>query len=200
MNASPGAAVGKAVFDSATAVEWAEQRRGRDPGPQGDQPRRPARHGRRPGASSPAAAARPRTRPSSRAAWAAPASAAPSRSTSTPRRGQFTVRGGKTVRRGRRRSRSTARPARSSTARCRSSTRWWCATSRATTTQVDDPLVAAVARLMEHADAARRLQVRANADTARRRRRARGGSAPRASGCAGPSTCSSATAASWSST
>jgi len=29
----------------------------------------------------------------------------------------------------------------------------------------DDPLVAAVARLMEHADAARRLQVRANADT-----------------------------------
>ena len=48
MNASPGAAVGKAVFDSDTAVEWAERGRGRDPGPPGDQPRRPARHDRRP--------------------------------------------------------------------------------------------------------------------------------------------------------
>ena len=48
MNASPGAAVGKAVFDSDTAVEWAAPRRGRHPRPQGDQPRRPARHGRRP--------------------------------------------------------------------------------------------------------------------------------------------------------
>ena len=56
-------------------------RRGRDPGPQGDQPRRPARHGRRHAASSPAAAARPPTRPWSRAAWAAPASAASRRST-----------------------------------------------------------------------------------------------------------------------
>jgi pyruvate,orthophosphate dikinase len=38
---------------------------------------------------------------------------------------------------------------------------------------VDDPLVAAVARLMDHADSGRRLQVRANADTAEDARRAR---------------------------
>ena len=43
-------------------------------------------------------------------------------------------------------------------------TPWWCATSRATR-PTDDELVAAVARLMEHADSARRLGVRANADT-----------------------------------
>ena len=41
MGASPGAAVGRAVFDSATAVEWAEPGRAGDPGAQGDQPRRP---------------------------------------------------------------------------------------------------------------------------------------------------------------
>ena len=48
MNASPGAAVGKAVFDWATAVEWAERGRGRHPRPQGDHPRRPARDDGRP--------------------------------------------------------------------------------------------------------------------------------------------------------
>ena len=48
MNASPGAAVGKAVFDSDDRRRVGRARRGRDPGPQGDQPRRPARHGRRP--------------------------------------------------------------------------------------------------------------------------------------------------------
>ena len=45
MAASPGAAVGKAAFDSATAVKWAGARRGRHPGPAGDQPGRPRRHG-----------------------------------------------------------------------------------------------------------------------------------------------------------
>ena len=43
MNASPGAAVGKAVFDSATRGRVGRARRGRDPGPPRDQPRRPAR-------------------------------------------------------------------------------------------------------------------------------------------------------------
>ena len=49
ISASPGAAVGKAVFDSARAVEQAGEGRGGHPGPPGDQPRRPARHDRRPG-------------------------------------------------------------------------------------------------------------------------------------------------------
>ena len=48
MNASPGAAVGKIVFDTPTAVEWAERGGERDPGPPGDQPRRPARDDGRP--------------------------------------------------------------------------------------------------------------------------------------------------------
>ena len=48
MNASPGAAVGKAVFDSDDRRRVGGEGRGRDPGPQGDQPRRPARDGGRP--------------------------------------------------------------------------------------------------------------------------------------------------------
>ena len=43
MNASPGAAVGKAVFDSDRAEEMAEPRRAGHPGPPRDQPRRPQR-------------------------------------------------------------------------------------------------------------------------------------------------------------
>ena len=49
VSASPGAAVGKAVFDSERAVELAGQRREGDPGPARDQPGRPARHDRCPG-------------------------------------------------------------------------------------------------------------------------------------------------------
>ena len=49
VSASPGAAVGKAVFDSAKAVEQAAAGRGRHPGPARDQPGRPARHDRRQG-------------------------------------------------------------------------------------------------------------------------------------------------------
>ncbi len=49
ISASPGAAVGKAVFDSARAVELAARRREGHPGPARDQPGRPARHDRRPG-------------------------------------------------------------------------------------------------------------------------------------------------------
>ena len=44
--------------------------------------------------------------------------------------------------------------------------------------------------VLEWADELRRLGVRVNADTPQRRARARASSAPRGSGCAGPSTCS----------
>ncbi len=63
--------------------------------------------------------------------------------------------------------------------------------------QVDEDLVEAVDGVMRHADSVRRLRVRANADTPEDAG-ALAGSAPRASGCAAPSTCSSATdASSW---
>ena len=46
MNASPGAAVGRVVFDSSTAVKWAAARGEGDPRPSRDQPRRPRGHDR----------------------------------------------------------------------------------------------------------------------------------------------------------
>ena len=49
MPASPGAAVGMAVFDSLHRGDVEPPRREGHPGPQGDQPRRPARHDRRAG-------------------------------------------------------------------------------------------------------------------------------------------------------
>ena len=52
------------------------------------------------------------------------------------------------------------------------------------------------ATLMDWADAARRMKVRANADTPLDAAHRAGRSAPRASGCAGPSTCSSRATAS----
>ena len=61
-----------------------------------------------------------------------------------------------------------------------------------------DDLVQAVHRIMSRADAVRRLRVRANADTVDDAERARR-SAARASACAAPSTCSSASGASTSS-
>ena len=48
MNASPGAAVGKVGLRLRHRRRVGPARRRRDPGPPGDQPRRPARHGRRP--------------------------------------------------------------------------------------------------------------------------------------------------------
>ena len=48
ISASPGAAVGEAVFDSATAVARAARGRAGHPGPPRDQPGRPARDDRRP--------------------------------------------------------------------------------------------------------------------------------------------------------
>ena len=118
MNASPGAAVGKAVFDSATAVAWAERGESvilvrRRPTPTTCTAWWPR------AGSSPAAAARPRTPPWWPAAWAAPACAAPRRSTSTRRpTDAFTVRGGTTIAEGDVDLASTARPARCSSARC----------------------------------------------------------------------------------
>ena len=49
VSASPGAAVGQAVFDSARAAELADAGRGGHPGPPRDQPGRPERHDRRQG-------------------------------------------------------------------------------------------------------------------------------------------------------
>ncbi len=81
--ASPGAAVGKAVFDSYTAVKWSRSgekvilvRRETNPD---DLDGMIAAE-----ASSPRAAARPPTRPSSPAAWARPVSAARRTWRSTP--------------------------------------------------------------------------------------------------------------------
>ena len=49
VGASPGAAVGKVVFDAQAAKEHGRRGRRGHPGPPRDQPRRPARHDRRPG-------------------------------------------------------------------------------------------------------------------------------------------------------
>ncbi len=76
LNASPGAAVGRAVFDADTAVEWVQNGREGHPRPDRDLARRLPRHGRQPRASSRPAAGRPRTRRSSRARSASRASRA----------------------------------------------------------------------------------------------------------------------------
>ena len=62
-------------------------------------------------------------------------------------------------------SRSTAPPARSTSARSPSCPARSCSTSRARSTPIADPLVAAVDRIIRHADGKRRLGVRTNADT-----------------------------------
>ena len=51
VNASPGAAVGMAVFDADTAAEWGKSRQGRHHGPPRNQARRCPRHDRRQGHS-----------------------------------------------------------------------------------------------------------------------------------------------------
>ena len=97
--ASPGAAVGKAVFDSYTAVKWSRSgekvilvRRETNPD---DLDGMIAAEG-----ILTCAAARPRTPPSSPAAWARPASAAPRSSRSTPSGRRFTAPGGTVVEEG----------------------------------------------------------------------------------------------------
>ena len=81
----PGAAVGKAVFTSADCRRVGRPRRGRDPGPPRDQPRRPDRHDRRAGHPDQPRRQDLATPRSSPAAWARPASAAPRSSRSTRR-------------------------------------------------------------------------------------------------------------------
>ena len=77
--------------------------------------------------------------------------------------------------------------------------RRWCSTSRASRRAEADPLVAAVDRLLRHADRTGAAAACGPTPTPRTTRPGPAGSGPRASGCAAPSTCSSATAASWSS-
>ena len=140
-------------------------RRGRDPGPPGDQPRRPAGHGRRP--RHPHQPRRQDLARGGRGPRHGPHLRVRRRRArrSTPKGSRCDHARRRRGRRGRRRSPSTARPARSSPARCRWSTRWWCATSRATTTRDGRR----AGRRGRPAHGARRrgapARVRANADT-----------------------------------
>ena len=158
------------------------------------------RHDRRRRASSPAAAARPRTPPWSPAAWARPACAAPRRSTSTPSAAGSPRRTARVVNEGDVISIDGttgevflgAVPVVPSPGGAVLRGRRW-------TPRRDDPLVAAVDRL----HGARRRSAAgwrcAPTPTPPRTPPGPAASARRASACAAPSTCSSATAASWSS-
>ena len=171
MNASPGAAVGKAVFDSDTAVEWAERgedvilvRKETNPDDlRGMVAARGILTSRGGKTSHAAVVARGMGRTCVCGAEALDVDARGKRRSS--------VRGGADDQRGRRDldRRHDRRGLRS--APSRSSTPSSCATSRARRSTSD--LVDAVARLMEHADGARRLRVRANADTPEDAARAR---------------------------
>ena len=175
MNASPGAAVGKAVFSSEDAVAVGRARRGGRPGPPGDQPRRPLRDDRRPGrADQPRRQdlARGRRRPRH------------GQDLRLRRRGAAGRHQGEAVHRARRHRRraratsspSTGPPAGSGSARCRSSRPPSSATSRARSTRTPtdaDDIVRSVHRILTHADEKRRLAVRTNADTPEDSARAR---------------------------
>ncbi len=161
MNASPGAAVGRAVFDWATAVEWSE--RGEDVILVRKETSPDDLHGMmvargiltsRGGKTSHAAVvARGMGRTCVCGAEALEVDA---------RAGEFTVRGGKTVREGDLISidGSSGEIFDGSVPVVDSHVVRYFEGH-----DVDDPLVSAVARLIEHADGARRLRVRANADT-----------------------------------
>jgi pyruvate,orthophosphate dikinase len=169
MNASPGAAVGKAVFDWATAVEWVE--RGEDVILVRKETSPDDLHGMmvakgiltsRGGKTSHAAVvARGMGRTCVCGAEALEVDA---------KAGEFTVRGGKTVREGDVISidGSTGEVFDGSVPVTDSAVVRWFEGQ-----EVDDPLVEAVARLMEHADGRSRLVVRTNADTGEDAARAR---------------------------
>ena len=91
--ASPGAAVGKVVFDRAARRRRGRRGRAGDPGPPRDQPRRPARHDRRAGHPDQPRRQDLATPPWSPAAWARPASAAPTTIEVDLAGGKFTVDG-----------------------------------------------------------------------------------------------------------
>ncbi len=169
MNASPGAAVGKIVFDSATAVEWAE--RGEDV--------ILVRKETNPDDLSGMMAARgvltSRGGKTSHAAVVARGMGRTcvcgAESSSWTPGAKFTVRGRHDPRRGRRdlhrRHHRRGLRRRGAGRRTRSVVRHFEGE------ELDDPLVEAVPAVMEHADGARRLKVRANADTPEDAARAR---------------------------
>ena len=198
MNASPGAAVGKAVFDSDRAAELAVEGRAGHPGPPRDQPGRPGRHDRRAGhphqprrQDLARGGGRPRhgqdLRLRRRGARGRPEGPEVHRARrrgrhrgrrhlhrrhhrrGLPRRGAGAAVAGGAVLRGHPRPPTPTRWSRRCTGSSRTPTR--CAGSACGPTP-----------------------------TPRRTPSGPAGSAPRASGCAGPSTCSSATAASSSRT
>ena len=169
MNASPGAAVGRAVFDWATAVEWVEQ------GEQVILVRKETTpedlHGMmvangvltsRGGKTSHAAVV-------ARGMGRTCVCGAESLDVDT-REGEFTVRGGKTIREGDVISidGSTGEVFDGEVPVVPS-----FVVRHFEGEEIDQPLVHAVTRLMDHADATRRLKVRTNADTADDASRAR---------------------------
>jgi pyruvate,orthophosphate dikinase len=169
MNASPGAAVGKAVFDWATAVEWAEQ--GEDVILVRKETTPEDLHGMmvakgvltsRGGKTSHAAVV-------ARGMGRTCVCGAESLDVDT-REGEFTVRGGKTIVEGDVISidGSTGEVFDGEVPVVDS-----FVVRHFEGEDVDQPVVAAVARLMEHADSMRLLKVRTNADTAEDAARAR---------------------------
>lgn len=169
MNASPGAAVGKAVFDWATAVEWAEQ--GEDVILVRKETTPEDLHGMmvakgvltsRGGKTSHAAVV-------ARGMGRTCVCGAEALDVDT-REGEFTVRGGKTVVEGDIISidGSTGEVFDGEVPVVPS-----FVVRHFEGEEVDEPLVQAVTRLMEHADSKRRLKVRTNADTADDAARAR---------------------------
>lgn len=169
MNASPGAAVGKAVFDWATAVEWAEQgeevilvRKETTPEDlHGMMVARGVLTSRGGKTSHAAVVARGMGRTCVCGAEALDVDT---------REGEFTVRGGKTIREG------DVISIDGSTGEVFDGAVPVVASSvvrHFEGDETDHPVVEAVARLMEHADSKRRLRVRTNADTADDAARAR---------------------------
>ncbi len=169
MNASPGAAVGRAVFDWATAVEWAEN--GEDVILVRKETTPEDLHGMmvargvltsRGGKTSHAAVV-------ARGMGRTCVCGAEALDVDT-REGEFTVRDGKTIREGDVISidGSTGEVFDGAVPVAASFVVRYFEGE-----EVDEPLVEAVARLMDHADAARGLRVRTNADTADDAARAR---------------------------
>ncbi|WP_310529878.1 pyruvate, phosphate dikinase [Nocardioides sp.] len=169
MNASPGAAVGKAVFDWATAVEWVEQgedvilvRKETTPDDlHGMMVARGVLTSRGGKTSHAAVVARGMGRTCVCGAEALDVDT---------REGRFTVRGGKTIVEGDVISidGSTGEVFEGAVPVAAS-----FVVRHFEGEEVDEPLVEAVTRLMAHADSKRRLQVRTNADTAEDAARAR---------------------------
>ena len=168
-------------------------RRGRDPGPQGDQPRRPARHDRRPGILTSRGGKTSHAAVVARGMGRTCVCGAEALDVDTKAR---RVHASATARRSARAtsSPSTAPPARSSPARCRSSDS--VVVRHFEGEKIDDDLVAG--GRADHGPRRRRPPAARPQPTPTPPRTPPGpaASAPRASGCAAPSTCSSASGAS----